>query len=313
MNKNIRKELRYYKDNKKNLFKNGYKILNENLIINTQDYKFENYLETPIKDFKKKYLNEVVKNDDPQYFEFHTNPENVYKNIKFENILYGDWWRIGDTKKDIMKYVTISTPEIKIMRNKEEQDFEISSIIEEHYHKVFGYEFPYYIPYQFRRVSKDKKNQYYYLEKQFKYKNIKNAKEKIKDWVKNNKNSDFYKYYYNLIMEYNEKVISLKEPIIIKEKINQIPEYYANVILPFFYEKTYIELFKDILNENIKYETEKESIYSSEYFYNKLVMNEEFKDFLSQFIPNLLDKKSNCKRKFKKKRQNKKNALCHRH
>jgi len=86
-------------------------------------------------------------------------------------------------------------------------------------------------------------------------------------------------------------------------------QYSLNVIIPFFYEKTYIELFNELLEGKIKIISSEENIYNEEYIETFLKINDTIKRFLSEFIPNIPKncylKTNKIKYKSKSKRKNK--------
>jgi len=307
MKKQQRSENRYYRRNKKNLFLNG--IKNGNLVYQTWDYEFEEYNGLQIKDVPKKVLENRFKIEDPEYYKHQMNFPVIVDNIKNYDILYGDWWRIGDIEKDYMKYVTISTPYLRNVNIDETLNFEIKSLINEHYHKMFGYDNKYYIEKSFQKTKEGN----YELLPSERLKNIKDSYDLIDDWIKENKHSKEYNYYKNLIIETNHKIGRLKEPIIYENKNSIDNKYSLNVIIPFFYKKTYIELFNELLEGKIKKISLENNIYGEEYIETYLKINDTTKRFLSQFIPNI---PKNCylktnklkyksKKKFKNKGKNK--------
>lgn len=273
MNKKIQKkrDKKLYLENKESIKKKG--IEQDNIKFFTYDYDFKNIINIPIKDFKLEDLKRWEK-EDPEYFEFQSN-KTIHENIKFVDSLYGDWWRIYDIEKDKLYYLTISTPYLRQTSSLEGLELEIISLINSHYHKIYGYEKEFYIEPKFLRIKSGKyKNYYEYKEKDL----IKDTRELIFDWVKNNKDSDIYNYYKNLIISNNNHNMNLKEIIIAKYKYDKNN---LSIIVPFNCELTYLDLFKLIINtKNIK---EKNNNFDEDMIESFLDNN--LKDFLYQFKP----------------------------
>jgi hypothetical protein len=291
MNKKIakKKDKKLYYENKESLIKKGLEI--DNIIFYTYDYDFKNIINVPIKDFKKEDLTKY-KESDSEYYNFQST-KTIHENIKYTDFLYGDWWRIYDKKKDKLYYLTVSTPYLRQTSSKEGLELEIIGLINSHYHKLYGYGKDFYVSPKFIRIKTGKyKNYYEYKDKDV----IKDTRELINNWVVNNKNSDIYNYYKNLIIINNTKNLNLKNLIITKEKydINSL-----SVIVPFNCEFTYLELFKQILS--LKNISEKKSNYNEDSIEDSLDNN--LKDFLYQFKPIIKKKIFDTK---KRKRKGKK-------
>ena len=215
-------------NNKKRLLKTG-TTLDNVVYFQTTDYDLNTILDFKIKDIKREELKKA-EIEDPFYFKYHT--ENMFLNINRSDCLFGDWWRIGTKNKII--YLTIITPHLRHL-NEEYIDYEISSLIKKHYNLLFGYE---------DIKLKIKKENLFELEE-----NKNSPDELIKEWVSKNKNSNNYEFYKELILNHNylalsQKDISLSNYIYDKNSVE--------VIIPFNCELTYPELFKMILNGDIK-------------------------------------------------------------
>lgn len=272
-----KKDKKLYFINKKSLFEKGFR--QDNLVINTWDYDYVPLLNEKIKDFKKKDL-ERLKDKDKEYFDTQIN-NNIYKDIKYADYIYGDWWRVGDIKKDKMFYVTISNPYLR-----ELNDIEIKSLIKEHYHFTFGYKDEFYIPFKFQRVKKGKDRRFLELKRP---ENIVDSDTLIENWLENNKNSKEYKFYKDLIVKTNE--ISLKQKDI---KIEKNEKYGLIISIPFNCELTYLELFEKVLNSEFKYSHFELEDEIKKYFDDK-------REFLYMFKPQKLYKKSIKIRKLRTK------------
>jgi len=283
LRKNYRKANRYYRYNKKSLFNNGFKV-DSDLVINTQDYNFEKFLNESIKDFAAKELELSWKDEDPEYYKHKSSKIPFYKHINNTNIIHGDWWRIGSTKQDLMKYVTISTPHISNLDSEEMFLMELTNLIDQHYYLTFGYGRDFHIPLVFKKIKTGKFKNYSELAPPEDLKDVKDTKDLIKDYLKDNLNSEEVKFYIDLMKECNEKSISLEEPILFpKNKFDEDDEFSFSFIIPLNFDKTYIDLFKAALNNEIKRVSFNEiNKFEPE---NSLVVSEKSKKFLSQFIP----------------------------
>lgn len=261
--KNKRINKRYLKRNSKNLFKNGYNLIND-IYIKTQDFDFQKYLNIPIKDVLKE-----INNDNNFYLGLELD-KNHFKNVKVGDII-SDWWTYGKKNKNKMKYLTITTPHI---RSEDIIDIEIMYLMSTHYNKIFGYKREKNEEcFKFYKIPNSK---FYSFEKNRKYRNIKTTYELIKEWIEKNKNSKEYLFYKNLIEKENEYMLTLKEPIMIKSKNES---NFFIIVIPFFYEKTYSELFQNLNNLKILNKND----YLEEHIEKYLIKNEENKIFLNQF------------------------------
>lgn len=273
MNKKISKkrDKKLYLENKESVKNKG--IESDNIKFFTYDYEFENIMNIPINKFKLEDLKRFEK-EDPEYYKFQSTKK-IHEDIKFVDFLYGDWWRIYDIKKDKLYYLTISTPYLRQTSSLEGLELEIIGLINSHYHKIYGYGKEFYIEPKFVRIKTGKyKNYYQYKEKDL----IKDTRELIYNWINNNKDSDIYNYYKNLIISNNNYNKNLKEIMIYKDRYDKNS---LSIIVPFNCELTYLELFKLIINtKNIK---EKNKNYDEDSI--ELLLDNNLKDFLYQFKP----------------------------
>jgi len=285
-----KKDLKLYKSNKENLFKNENIKIND-IVIWTMDYKLKNVINTKIKDLKEKELEEWK--EDKEYYKLQK--ENCFNNLRNCDLIYYDWWRIGNIKKDFMKYVSISTPYIVNTNSKKIFDFEIKRIISDHLFKIYGYKVD--IPLHF---FKTKNKEYYEMLPPVKLRKIKNVRTLIDEWFKNIKeDNEYYIFYKNLILNNNNKNLNLKKPIYNIEKKDNTSYI---VFIPFNYDKKYTELFVELLSGKIK----KDDIfqYTEDYIISLLPVTQKYKDFLKQFIP-YIPKLKNRKKRFLKNNKNK--------
>lgn len=279
MRKRERKENRLYKRNRKSIFLNGVKI-NENIFIRNQDNKMEHLLDLPIKDVFKEIVNEC-KETDNWFYDYYTINNVIKDNITLLDTI-NDWWRIGFKKQNKLKYLTIRTPHIYKIDDIDKKMFifEIKTIMSKHYHKIFGYGEEYNIDYKFYKI----KNKYHKHESLYemlpnrKYGETKDTSTLLTEWIENNFDSEIVNFYKNLMIEHNNRILSFKEPFLIK---SQFEKSSFEIVVPFFYEKSYKELFNDFYNlkftNKFKYDEDDILIY--------LENNQKWKDFYLQFKP----------------------------
>lgn len=275
--KKRRNEKNTLKINTKNLFKNGFNLKND-IFINSYDFidvdnsqkGFKQYLDIPIKDVRNIEL-ENLKLYDKEYYNYHIEEKPLYKNIKRIN-MFSNWWSFGLKNKNKIKYLTITTPYIRDVNN---IDLEISSLMHNHYHKIFGYKNDYNIDYQFYKI---KDSEYFEFVPNKNYIEVKDTLELIKEWIEKNKNSKEYLFYKKLIIKENEYMLSLKEPIIVKS-FYELNCY--TLVVPFFYEKTFTYLFENFNS----FKNVNNNSYLEEHINHYLIKNEDYKNFHKQFIP----------------------------
>lgn len=302
----IKEEKKYYEKNKKELLENKDTVFVDDIGILTWDYNFQKLLSnTQIKDFLIENCNKNSQ-ENKHFEEWKKNLEKkLYRDLKYKDFLYGDWWRIYNKKTDEFKYVTISTP---YLRNENQNiDFEINSLISKHYHLNFGYEYPFYISHRFvpyKKYKNSKKTKLYTLE--LPDKRIIDTDTLINNWIKENKDTDTYNFYKNIILKTNEESINLEKPFIKDYSSIYNPDdiYSFNVVVPFLYEEYYPNLFKNLFENNIDKKNENESnIYDEDNVEKFLIKNQEWSEFLIQFKPIIPEKRQFIikKRKFKQK------------
>lgn len=266
-----RKDKRLLKRNTKSLIKKGFYI-NDNIVINSYDLDFKDSINTPIKDVFKNELDKL-KDIDPEYVKFHLNEKELFNNIKRSDIIC-NWWRYVNKRNNKLKYLTITTPHIRTMYEND-IDYEILSIMNKHYHIIYGYEENFNIDYKFYKI---KDSQYYQYLPNKKYGQTKDTFDLIKEWIEKNKDSKEYLFYKNLIHRTNEVSSNLKEPIL-KKSTYELNCY--TIIIPLFYEKSYKELFENI--DSIKFSNL--DLYEEDNVNKELIFNKHSKEFFSQFIP----------------------------
>lgn len=276
------------KNNLKRLFEKGY-FINENICINTSDFDFKKYLNKQIKDVFELDLIDIQEQD-PKYVEYHFSDNEVYKNIKRKDLI-SNWWRYGNKNNKKLKYLTLTTPHL-ISLNENILDLEIAFLMEKHYHKIFGYGSDFYIESKFYKIKNSK---YYELLPDKKYGEVITSYDKIKIWIENNKESKEYLFYKNLIVQINEKNLLLQEPLIYKSNIED--DYFV-LIIPFFYDKTYLELFENFDKIKQIHTTD----YLEEHIEKYLLIDNNTKVFFKNFIPYKEKNKYIKRKKFKFKK-----------
>lgn len=253
------KDKKLYRKNHESL-KKGFK--RNGIYIKTWDYEFEDKLDIKIKDFHRECLNKM---DDPEHVKYHIETK-LYKDIYSADVLYGDWWRIGNEKE--MFYLIVSHPML-IAINK----YEIKSLINSHYHEIYGYSDEFYKPMKFKRIKGDKRG-LYKLEKDERI--IKDTGDLIDEYL--DKDSEIYKYYENIIKENNERALKINEVLISRGEYDY---KVLNVIVPFNSDLTHQELFENILKRKYKivnYDEDKVLM-------DSLDCSTKMKDFLYKFKP----------------------------
>lgn len=263
-----RHEFTLLKENTKRLFENGVNI-KDDIYINSYDFDFEKVLDIPIKDVFTFELSEL-KEVDPMYLQYHLDEIKLFENINRKDVV-NNWWRYGRKDKNKLKYLTIATPHLM-----ECNDYNIVSLMNSHYHRIYGYGEEFNLDYKFYKVKDSK---YYELKPNIKYGNTTSTSELISRWLLNNKNSSEFLFYIDIIQKVNKEHSLLTEPIMnfSGTKNNQ----YYSLFLPFHYNKSHRYLFENI--DSFKFIQNNK--YSEDYFEKHLLKNDAFREFYKQFIP----------------------------
>lgn len=289
------KEEKVYQKNFQNLKEKGLFDTETGVSYITWDYEINEVYEQPIKKSRIIYNDKLELNEQEEQYLSHQRSE-IYKAIKYQDILYGDWWRIGNENE--MKYITISTPHLFDINNPINLD--LKHLISSHYHHFFGYELD--IDTRFVRIKSGNHKGNYELKQ---VRNGKSSDDLIYDYIKENLDTcDILKSYIDFMKERNEKSLTLKD-ITLYQPSHNIDKYGYNILVPFFCEKNYKELFKEIIIDNkypIKEISEVELFLEDCIFDNYFRDKERYKNFLKSFIPDFFNRKFKVKkRKFKKR------------
>lgn len=286
-----KRQLKIDKENTNKLIKDGIEI--ENIIVKTYDYDIndKNLFEKNIFDYQLENINKEREKELSSFLEnnvLENNDLNLYKKC-----LFGDWWRVYFKSLKKMYYVNIQTPNIyfpsllKIDFDNLEEKFKIQidriiiNLIYQHYYKVFGFKKPYYLKESLSLFSNNKK--------------YKDTYELIEEWI-NNKDRNIretkeYKFYLNQIFKNNKNSILLDK--IYSFQYNSTPKWEYkntyNIIIPFNFSGTYLDLFKLIENnEKSKHKLIQEiknNIYEEFSIIDNIKNNNTYRMFLKQFIP----------------------------
>ena len=287
-----------YKNNKDmiwhihNIKENGIKLA-EDLYVKTHDYELPTCLNTPIKDLKLREI-ERWKEEDPRYYEANLEP--YYENIKMYEVLYGDWWTV--LYKNRLYFITISTYDIKSLAN-----YNLNSVISSHFRKVYPDKVG-YNPIIFKVLKKHKRNQNKLYSMENKYNTVSHL-DFIRDYVDKNPDCEMLNLYKEKIKSYNQKSLDKKHisfyessfsPNLFEGKVEDTmyKSVDLTIELPLFYDKTMEEVFRDFfVSEKVNSLNKKKSFDEDESLLNSFTENiEEIKEFLSQFIPPISNKKN---------------------